>query len=64
MTTQEEYETIWAFQVAKNELINKDIIIPKSAVEKLIKVAIDLDLPCSRQQLERYQDHYYPKEEK
>ena len=62
MTTEEEYQTIWAFQFAKNELLNRDIIIPKSAVDRLIKVAIDLDLPASRKQIEDYKDHYYPKE--
>jgi len=52
------------FVDSKNFWLHQKFVPEKITFEFLIKWADDLGFISSKAQLERYMDHYYPKEEK
>jgi len=64
MTDSETFEKIAEFVFNKNMLLNSKLITPEETLFMMIYLAETLGLPASKSQLERYRDHYYPKEEK
>jgi len=64
MTNNETFEKIAEFIFSKNSLLNSKLVVPEGTLFQMIYLANSLGLPTSRAQLERYRDHYYPKEQK